>query len=100
VKKRSHEDNLVKKGVKIMHQIVVRSHVGSDGILQMKIPTEFKDADLQVTVTIETVTPTVNKTPEELGYPSDFFERTAGAFQDEPLIREDQGEYEITEELA
>lgn len=35
-----------------MHKIVVRSHVGSDGILQMEIPTEFKDADLQVTVTI------------------------------------------------
>lgn len=35
---------------------------------------------------------TVTKTPEELGWPPGFFERTAGCFQDEPLVRYPQGE--------
>lgn len=34
----------------------------------------------------------VAKTPEELGWPPGFFERTAGCFEDEPLIRYPQGE--------
>lgn len=32
------------------------------------------------------------KTPEELGWPPGFFERTAGCLKDEPLIRYPQGE--------
>ncbi|WP_460206734.1 hypothetical protein [Scytonema sp. NUACC21] len=34
------------------------------------------------------------KTPEELGWSPDFFERTAGKWEGEPLIRSEQGEYE------
>jgi plasmid stability protein len=37
---------------------------------------------------------TVTKTPEELGWPPGFFERTAGRWEGEPLIRGEQGEYE------
>ncbi|MCL1475035.1 hypothetical protein [Argonema antarcticum] len=82
------------------HKILVRSHVGSDGILQIKVPTEFKDADLEVTVTIQPVTPAPKKTPEELGYAPGFFEEVVGGWVGEPLVREDQGEYETREELA
>ncbi len=74
------------------YKILIRSHVGLDGILQLKIPTEFKDTDLEVTVTIKPVTPVSQKTPEELGWPVGFFEKTAGIFQDEPLVRYPQGE--------
>ncbi|WP_254565106.1 hypothetical protein [Oscillatoria sp. HE19RPO] len=28
-------------------------------------------------------------TPDELGYPADFFEKTAGKWQGEPLVREE-----------
>ena len=35
---------------------------------------------------------TITKTPEELGWLPGFFERTAGCFQDEPLVRYPQGE--------
>lgn len=73
-------------------KILICSHVGLDGILQLKIPTEFKDTDLEVTVTIKPVTPVSKKTPEELGWPVGFFERTAGCCQDEPLVRYSQGE--------
>lgn len=40
------------------------------------------------------------KTPEELGWPSGFFEQTAGCLQDNPLVRYPQGEYEQRETLA
>ena len=36
----------------------------------------------------------VTKTPEELGWSPGFFERTAGKWEGEPLIRGEQGEYE------
>ncbi|MEK8016922.1 MAG: hypothetical protein VSS75_008645 [Candidatus Parabeggiatoa sp.] len=39
------------------------------------------------------------KTPEELGWPPGFFERTAGAWEGEPLTRDEQGEYEQREVL-
>ncbi|MEA5503329.1 type II toxin-antitoxin system ParD family antitoxin [Halotia wernerae UHCC 0503] len=39
------------------------------------------------------------KTPEELGWPANFFEQTAGCLQDEPLVRYPQGEYEVREPL-
>jgi hypothetical protein len=39
------------------------------------------------------------KTPEELGWPPGFFEQTAGALADDPLVRGEQGEYEVREEL-
>lgn len=74
------------------YKILILSHVGLDGILQLKIPTEFKDTDLELTVTIKPVTPVSQKTPEELGWPVGFFERTAGCCEDEPLMRYPQGE--------
>ncbi len=75
-----------------MQNITLRSHVGSDGILHLDVPVGLTDADLEVTVTIQPVTPPKAKMPEELGYPAGFFERTAGCFQDEPLVRYPQGE--------
>lgn len=82
------------------HKILVHSHVGSDGILQLQVPTEFKDTDLKVTITIQSVNPGEKKTPEELGYAPDFFAEVVGGWVGEPLIREEQGEYETREELA
>jgi len=40
-----------------------------------------------------------SKTPEELGWPPNFFEQTAGCLQDDPLMRYPQGEYELRESL-
>lgn len=74
-----------------MQSIKLRSHVGSDGILHLDIPVGVHDAELEVTVTVQPIAPPEAKTPEELGYPPDFFERTAGSFQDEPLVRYPQG---------
>ena len=83
-----------------MQSIKVRSRVGSDGMLHLQIPGGIKDTDLEVIVIFQPITPaTEGKTPEDLGWPPGFFERTFGCFQDEPLVRGEQGEYEEREEL-
>ena len=75
-----------------MQSITLRSHVGKDGILHLDVPVGVHDAEIEVTVTIRPVAPSQAKTPEELGYPPSFFDRTAGSFQDAPLVRYPQGE--------
>ena len=42
---------------------------------------------------------TPQKSPEELGWPSGFFQEVIGGWVGEPLERPDQGEYEIREVL-
>ena len=53
---------------------------------------------LEAAVQAQTLNPSeanvVTKTPEELGWTPGFFERTAGKWEGEPLIRGEQGEYE------
>jgi len=83
-----------------MQSIKVRSRVGADGMLHLQIPGGIKDTDLEVIVVFQPIVPaTEAKTPEDLGWSPGFFERTFGCFQDEPLVRGEQGEYEIREEL-
>jgi len=83
-----------------MQSIKVRSRVGADGMLHLQIPGGIKDTDLEVIVIFQPIVPaTEAKKPEDLGWPPGFFERTIGCFQDEPLVRGEQGEYEIREEL-
>ncbi|MBE9160734.1 hypothetical protein [Tychonema sp. LEGE 06208] len=68
-----------------MQSIKVRSRVGSDGMLHLQIPVGIKDTELEVIVVFQPITPaTEAKTPEDLGWPPVFFERTFGCFQDEP----------------
>jgi len=73
----------------------------SDGFLHLKVPVALTDTEFQVTVTLQPMISSVSKskTPEELGWPPDFFEKTAGAWQGEPLTRDEQGEYEQRETL-
>jgi len=83
-----------------MKTIKIRSHVGRDGVVKLEIPTELTETDIDVVVMYQPAeTPTHQPSPEELGWPSGFFEETAGQWQGEPLIRESQGEYEKREEL-
>jgi len=39
-------------------------------------------------------------TPEELGWPSGFFEQTYGICQDDPIIIDSEGDFEIREEIV
>lgn len=83
-----------------MQSITLRSHVGEDGILQISVPIGMIDVDLEVMVIVQPIVKTESaKTPEELGWPPGFFERTFGAWEGEPLIRGDQGELQEREPL-
>ena len=48
---------------------------------------------------IDTKVQSSQKSPEELGWPSGFFEETAGCLADDPIQRYPQGEYEEREQL-
>jgi len=83
-----------------MQSIKVRSRVGADGMLHLQVPVGIKDIDLEVIVVFQRIAPaTEPKKPEDLGWSPGFFERTCGCFQDEPLVRGEQGEFEEREEL-
>ncbi|MDZ8069919.1 MAG: hypothetical protein RMY64_30645 [Nostoc sp. DedQUE08] len=76
-----------------MDSIKIRSHVGKDGILHLDIPVEMPDTEIEVTVTIQRVT------PEQRGWMPGFFEEVIGGWVGKPLERAEQGEYETREPL-
>ena len=83
-----------------MKSITLHSHVGEDGILQLSVPVGMKNVDLEVMVIVQPIAKSESaKTPEELGWTPGFFERTFGAWEGEPLTREDQGELQEREPL-
>jgi hypothetical protein len=70
-----------------MHSIKLQTHVGHDGLLQFKLPVGISNQDLEVIVIYQPI----NQTSKRAWSPQ-FFERTFGAWQGEPLVREAQGE--------
>lgn len=82
-----------------MQSITLRSHVGSDGILQLQVPVGLTNVDLEVMVIVQPLVAGQAKTPSELGWPPGFFERTFGSLRSEPLEREPQGELQEREPL-
>jgi hypothetical protein len=82
-----------------MQSIKLQSHVGPDGVLKLEIPLDLRDTDLEVLVVVQPLVFAPITTSEDLGWPAGFFEKTAGAWEGEPLVREEQGEYETRDEL-
>ena len=78
-----------------METITLNSHVGADGVLKLQVPVKVTNADLEVVLVVQPVTPEAHG----LGWPPGFFEATYGSFSAEPLVREPQGEYEVREAL-
>jgi hypothetical protein len=84
-----------------MQSIKLRSHVGSDGILHLEIPLGVTDKEIEVMVIYQQLESSATvKTPEELGWPSGFFEQTYGICQDDPIIIDSEGDFEIREEIV
>jgi hypothetical protein len=77
-----------------MQTITLHSHVGEDRILHLDVPVGLIDADLEVTLTVQAV-----KSLPEGSWSPGFFEKTFGAWEGEPLVREEQGEFEQRESL-
>ena len=78
-----------------MNRIVVKSRVGSNGILQLALPVGPADADRDVQITVEPVGPPA-LSPDE--WRRRILE-TAGKWQGE-FERPEQGEYEQREPLS
>jgi hypothetical protein len=73
-----------------MHSVTLRSHVGSDGILNLRVPSGVKDADVEVTVTVNALSLAAQANQsEQRGWQPDFFE-LAGSWEGEPLVRPEQ----------
>lgn len=77
-----------------MTRIVLKSKVGSDGVLHLNLPVGMTAADQEVQVTVEPAPPS-SMTPEEW---RQFVLSTAGKWQGD-FERPPQGEYETREPL-
>jgi len=77
-----------------MESISVRSRAGSDGVLHLDIPSPFSDTGVDVTVFLQPV-----ENPPSNAWSPDFFAEVAGGWKGEPLVRDDQGQYEVRARL-
>jgi hypothetical protein len=48
---------ITEKKIKTMQSVTLHSHVGSDGILQLKVPPDFTNTDLTVILTVQPMPP-------------------------------------------
>jgi hypothetical protein len=78
-----------------MKSLHVRAHIDAHRIVTLTMPPEMVDQDVELVVMFEPVTPTqTTELPTEAtGWLPGFLERTAGAWQGEPLTSESQSEY-------
>jgi hypothetical protein len=85
-----------------MHIVRLFATSGPDGVLHLSVPVgaagEFEVA-IVVAPKPPATGPTPPKTPEELGWPPGYFEKTFGSIQDEAFKRYPQGEFEKREPL-
>jgi len=81
-----------------MQSVTLRYRVGEDGVLHLDVPIGLTNAELEVTVTFQPVTPTTQENIPQ-GTPG-FFEETFGVCKDDPIVIDSEGIYEDGEELA
>ncbi len=74
-----------------MHSITLKSHIGSDGLLQVHLP-DMKDTDVEVVIVYQTSLP---KATEAVPL-AEFY----GCIQDDSFIRQPQNEQSEREPLA
>jgi hypothetical protein len=64
-------------------KLKLKSKVNAEGKLLLQLPQQLANQELEIIInSIDKKIPT----PEELGYPADFFEKTAGKWEGEVLI--------------
>ncbi len=83
-----------------MESIKLRSHVGDDGVLQIQVPVDWKNEDLEVVIIFQPLDRSSNSaTLESRVWQPGFFEEVIGSWEGEPLERPEQLPYEVREEL-
>lgn len=90
-----------------MESIKLKSKIGDDGILQIQVPDNLKNQNLEILVVFQPIASpdnqpkhTTENTPESLGWSPGFFENVVGSWEGEPLERPPQLPFEIREELT
>ena len=84
----------------IVKSIELKTRVGQDGILRLEIPLETREAELEVLVVVQPLGGAVrDEAADHDDWPSYFLEEIAGGWQGGTLVRPEQGEYEIRDEL-
>jgi hypothetical protein len=78
-----------------MNRMVVKSRVGSDGVLHLALPVGAEEANKEVQVTVEPITPKKDMTQEEWAA---WVDSMAGAWQGN-FERPPQGELEERDAL-
>lgn len=82
-----------------MQSLTLHTRVGKDGILKLKTPIIFRDAEVDVVLVVNaTNAENKAKTKKGKGWPPGFLDRFAGSMPDLPP-RAPQGEYEIRDAL-
>ena len=76
-----------------MVAIPVKTRLGADGILNLRLPTGLPETDVEVVVIVQPVEIHKNMWPE------DFFEETYGAFAQHPIQRGSQRTFDEREVL-
>ncbi len=75
-----------------MVSIHLKTHVGPDGTVNLTVPTEFRETDLDVLVVLKPASaPSQSSNNPATDWPAGFFEETFGSFREEPLARPRQG---------
>ncbi len=77
-----------------MQRLIIKLRVGADGVLRVTVPVGEADADREVQLTIEPLSPATKSHQDYL----DFLQATAGAWQGD-FERPEQGEYEERDPL-
>jgi hypothetical protein len=81
-----------------MQAVHVRSQIGEDGTIELKVPTGLQAGEVDVTLILRPVIRNSEPTEQELEDSRRFVAQTAGAWKGEPLERSPQGEYEKREQ--
>ena len=82
----------------------ITTHVGPDGVLNVRLPEEYVDSDVVVRVSrsadarAKRIADIVDPEERQRAWQS-FVQRTAGSIDDPTFERPPQGEYEVREEL-
>lgn len=83
-----------------MKSIKLSKKVGADGILHLEIPLEIVDTEVEIMLIYQPLQSLGQpNTPDELGYPANFFEETYGSCADDPIVIDFEGEFEEREKV-
>jgi hypothetical protein len=75
-----------------METLHLSQRTGKDGVLRVSVPLGMPDADYDVVLVVQPKPANSAASPEELGWPSGYFDATFGSITDETFARPAQGE--------